>query len=73
MLDFKFECDIMILCHSGVAKLRHARKGGLGVTYIDAVVLGLILGICETLPVSGSGHLAMLRSFFGSGWGSWPR
>ena len=55
----------MILCHSGVAESRHAGKGGLGMTYIDVVVLGLVLGICETLPVSGSGHLAMLRHFFG--------
>ena len=34
-------------------------------TYIEALVLGLVLGLGEILPVSGTGHLAILQNFFG--------
>ena len=34
-------------------------------TYIEALILGLVLSVGEILPVSGSGHLAILQNFFG--------
>lgn len=34
-------------------------------TYLAAVLLGLVQGIAEFLPISSSGHLAVLQSFFG--------
>ncbi len=36
-------------------------------TYLTAVILGLVRGITELLPISGSGHLAMLQNFLHSG------
>ncbi|MBR6472983.1 MAG: undecaprenyl-diphosphatase UppP [Firmicutes bacterium] len=34
-------------------------------TYLQAVILGLIQGLAEFLPISSSGHLALLENFFG--------
>ena len=34
-------------------------------TYIQAIILGLIQGLAEFLPISSSGHLALLQHFFG--------
>lgn len=34
-------------------------------TYIQAIILGLVQGLAEFLPISSSGHLALLQYFFG--------
>ena len=34
-------------------------------TYIQAAILGLVQGLAEFLPISSSGHLALLQHFFG--------
>lgn len=34
-------------------------------SYLSAIVLGLIQGIAEFLPISSSGHLAFFQNFFG--------
>ncbi len=34
-------------------------------TYFQAVILGLVQGLAEFLPISSSGHLAILENFFG--------
>ena len=34
-------------------------------SYIQAIVLGIVQGLTEFLPVSSSGHLLMLQHFFG--------
>lgn len=33
--------------------------------YLEAVILGLVQGLAEFLPISSSGHLALLQSIFG--------
>ena len=34
-------------------------------SYIEAIVLGLVQGLCEFLPVSSSGHLVLFQNLFG--------
>lgn len=34
-------------------------------TYLMAVILGLVQGVAEFLPISSSGHLTLFQSFFG--------
>lgn len=34
-------------------------------SYIEAIVLGLVQGLAEFLPISSSGHLALLQQWFG--------
>ena len=34
-------------------------------TYFQALILGIIQGLAEFLPISSSGHLALLQNFFG--------
>lgn len=34
-------------------------------TYLEAIVLGLVQGLAEFLPISSSGHLALLQQAFG--------
>ena len=34
-------------------------------SYFEAVILGLVQGLAEFLPISSSGHLALLQQFFG--------
>lgn len=34
-------------------------------TYFEAFILGLVQGLAEFLPISSSGHLAILQNFFG--------
>lgn len=34
-------------------------------SYVSAIILGLVQGIAEFLPISSSGHLAIFQSFFG--------
>ena len=35
------------------------------IKYIKAIILGLVQGLAEFLPISSSGHLALLQHFFG--------
>ena len=34
-------------------------------TYIQAAIIGIVQGLAEFLPISSSGHLALLQYFFG--------
>jgi len=34
-------------------------------TYFEGIILGLVQGLAEFLPISSSGHLAVLQNFFG--------
>lgn len=34
-------------------------------SYLEAIVLGLVQGLCEFLPVSSSGHLVLFQNLFG--------
>lgn len=33
-------------------------------TYLSAIILGLVQGIAEFLPISSSGHLSIFQNFF---------
>jgi len=35
------------------------------VTYFEAIILGLVQGLAEFLPISSSGHLALIQGLFG--------
>src|SRR3989344_5497936 len=35
------------------------------IDYLQALILGIVQGLTEFLPVSSSGHLAILQNFFG--------
>ena len=45
--------------------LKYIFREELNMTYIQAVILGLAQGLSEFLPISSSGHLALLQYFFG--------
>ena len=34
-------------------------------TFLQSILLGLIQGVAEFLPISSSGHLALFQAFFG--------
>ena len=34
-------------------------------SYFEAIILGLVQGLAEFLPISSSGHLALLQQAFG--------
>ena len=38
---------------------------GFPVTYLSAVLMGILQGVAEFLPISSSGHLALFQHFFG--------
>ena len=35
-------------------------------SYLEAIVLGVIQGLTEFLPISSSGHLEIVKAFFGN-------
>lgn len=39
--------------------------GGIYLTYLMSVFMGIIQGVAEFLPISSSGHLALFQTFFG--------
>lgn len=41
-----------------------AKLGGINLTFLQAVILGLVQGVAEFLPISSSGHLTLLQHFF---------
>ncbi len=42
------------------------KQGGSSLTYISSVLMGILQGIAEFLPISSSGHLALFQHFFGA-------
>ncbi|SHD77072.1 Undecaprenyl-diphosphatase [[Clostridium] ultunense Esp] len=45
--------------------MRIGNKGGIDLTLVQAIILGVFQGIAEFLPISSSGHLVILQHFFG--------
>lgn len=39
--------------------------GGIKLTYLMAIFMGIIQGVAEFLPISSSGHLTLFQTFFG--------
>ncbi|MBM6887665.1 undecaprenyl-diphosphate phosphatase [Pseudoflavonifractor phocaeensis] len=39
--------------------------GGITLTYLLSILMGIIQGVAEFLPISSSGHLALFQTFFG--------
>ena len=39
---------------------------GMSLTYLMSILMGIIQGVAEFLPISSSGHLALFQSFFGT-------
>ena len=39
--------------------------GGITLTYFLSILMGIIQGVAEFLPISSSGHLALFQTFFG--------
>ena len=49
-----------------VLSLEFLYKRGAGtLTLFEGIILGLIQGLAEFLPISSSGHLAIVQHFFG--------
>ncbi len=42
----------------------HFRKEGIDLSIINAILLGIIQGIAEFLPISSSGHLSLFQNIF---------
>ncbi len=40
---------------------------GAPITFLESIILGLVQGVTEFLPVSSSGHLVILQTLFGKG------
>lgn len=51
--------------HDDENQMRGPSKRGLFLGYVEALVLGLVQGLTEFLPVSSSGHLALGHLLFG--------
>lgn len=43
--------------------MRIGNKGGIDLTLVQAIILGVFQGIAEFLPISSSGHLVILQHF----------
>ncbi len=42
----------------------YAKRGAIRLTLLEGIILGLVQGLAEFLPISSSGHLAILQHFF---------
>lgn len=40
------------------------KNGGIYLTYLSSVLMGVLQGVAEFLPISSSGHLALFQHFF---------
>ena len=58
-------CYYIPVCHSGqyIPRLERWREEDLNM--IHSVLMGIIQGIAEFLPISSSGHLVLFETFFG--------